>query len=76
MCAEWEQGYVGILAALVETQITVLTGVGTNTGWDFEVRAENRDAIGDFHGYCADHNIPIDTPPSTRCFPYRKRDTS
>ena len=60
MRAEWERAYVGVLTALAETHLVVLSGVGTNDGWKFEVRGERREDIGGFRTYCQDNDIPID----------------
>ena len=60
MRAEWEREYVGVLSALAEIQIVVLSGVGTADGWRFEVRSETREEIGEFRTYCQEHDIPID----------------
>lgn len=60
MRAEWERGYVGLLSALDETQLVVLSGIGTNDGWHFEVRGESREEIRDFRTYCQEHDIPIE----------------
>jgi predicted DNA binding protein len=58
--AEWEAEYFGILSALVEANVTVLSGVGTVDGWHFEVRGENRETISAFRTSCQDHDIPIE----------------
>jgi predicted DNA binding protein len=60
MRAEWDREYVGILNAFAETALVVLSGVGTNDGWEFEVRGETREDISDFRTYCQRHDIPID----------------
>ena len=60
MRAEWEREYVGVLSALAEIQIVVLSGVGTADGWRFEVRSETREEISEFRTYCQEHDIPID----------------
>ncbi|WP_340099730.1 helix-turn-helix domain-containing protein [Salinibaculum salinum] len=60
MRAEWDREYVGILSALAETNLVVLTGVGTNDGWEFEVRGERREDISGFRDYCQENDIPID----------------
>ena len=60
MRAEWEREYVGVLSALAEIQIVVLSGTGTNDGWRFEVRSESREEISEFRTYCQEHDIPID----------------
>lgn len=59
MRAEWDRDYVGVLTALSETHLVVLSGTGTRDGWDFEVRGESREEISLFRSYCQDHDIPI-----------------
>lgn len=60
MRAEWRGEYFGILSALSEANVAVLTGVGTKDGWDFEVRGETRETISDFRTLCQEHDIPIE----------------
>jgi hypothetical protein len=48
MRAEWENDYVGVLAALSEAKVTLLTCVGTKDGWHFEVRGESQTALSEF----------------------------
>jgi predicted DNA binding protein len=60
MRAEWDREYVGILSALAKTNLVVLTGVGTDDGWEFEVRGERREDISEFRDYCQANDIPID----------------
>jgi len=60
MRAEWEGTYFGILSALATADVSVLEGIGTSEGWKFEVRAEDRDSIGEFRKACQDHDIPIE----------------
>ncbi|MGQ4554857.1 helix-turn-helix domain-containing protein [Halobellus sp. GM3] len=58
--AAWDREYVGILNALAEARLVVLTGVGTRDGWRFEVRGEGRDDIGEFREYCQQNHIQIE----------------
>ena len=60
MRAEWVREYNGLLTALSETNITVLSGVGTVDGWHFEVRADTQDAIAAFRTHHQENNISID----------------
>jgi len=60
MRAKWESSYFGILSALAEANVVVLSGVGTSDGWNFEVRGENRAAISEFRTLCQEHDIPIE----------------
>jgi predicted DNA binding protein len=60
MRAEWEREYFGVLNALADANVVVLSGVGTKDGWHFEVRGESRDAIGAFRTICQEHDIQIE----------------
>lgn len=60
MRAEWDGGYFGILNALAESDVVLLTGVGTEDGWNFEVRGETRESISEFSATCQTHDIPIE----------------
>lgn len=59
MRAEWEPEYFGILSALAEANVVVLSGIGTKDEWRFEVRGENQEAIAEFREYCQGNDIPI-----------------
>ena len=59
MRAEWDDGYYGVLSALAHAEIVVLSGVGTRDGWRFEVRGEDREAIGEFRTDCQERDIAI-----------------
>jgi predicted DNA binding protein len=71
MRAEWEREYVGVLTALAETRIVVLSGVGTKDGWRFEVRSESREEVGEFRDYCQENDIPIDITAVHALLPIR-----
>lgn len=60
MRAKWKREYVGVLSALAELQIVVLSGVGTKDSWRFEVRSEKREEIREFRTYCQENDIPIE----------------
>lgn len=60
MRVEWDREYVGVLNALSETNLVVLSGIGTPEGWRFEVRGESREEISEFRAYCQEHDIRID----------------
>lgn len=60
MRAEWESEYFGILSALAAANVTILTGVGSAEGWQFEVRAESREAISEFRSNCQNNEIDIE----------------
>jgi len=60
MRAEWEQAYFGILSALAEANVVVLTGIGTRDEWRFEVRGESQEAIAEFREHCQENDIQIE----------------
>lgn len=60
MRAEWENAYFGILSALALDNVSLLSGVGTKDGWEFEVRAETREDISDFRANCQEHDISLE----------------
>ncbi|WP_049893853.1 helix-turn-helix domain-containing protein [Salinarchaeum sp. Harcht-Bsk1] len=59
MRAEWEQEYFGILSALAEANVVVLSGTGTKEEWRFEVRGESQETLAAFREYCQENDIPI-----------------
>ena len=59
MCVEWDKTYFGILSALAEANVVVLSGIGTKEEWRFEVRGETREAIAEFREDCQERDIPI-----------------
>lgn len=60
MRAEWDPEYAGILNALAEEDISVLSAIGTSDGWDFDVRGESHEAISDFRAITQEDDIPIE----------------
>lgn len=71
MRAEWEGEYFGVLNALAEANVVVLTGIGTRDGWRFEVRGETREAVSEFRTLCQDHDIPIEITAVHALLPVR-----
>ena len=60
MRAAWVREYDGLLTALSEANLTVLSGVGTAEGWRFQVRGDSQEAIASFRTYHQKHDVPID----------------
>lgn len=59
MRAAWEPSYFGVLTALANANVVLLTGIGTAEQWRFEVRGETQDAIAEFREDCQEHDISI-----------------
>jgi len=58
--AEWVEEYDGLLTALSETNLTVLSAVGTVDGWRFEVRGDTQAAIAEFRNQYQENGVSID----------------
>ncbi|KAA9396473.1 bacterio-opsin activator [Haloarcula sp. CBA1130] len=56
---EWALDYEGVLTVLTETEIPLIRAIGTNQQWTFEIRADHRSDITDFHRRCQELDIPI-----------------
>ena len=55
---EWVPDHQGILRAITETGVTLLSGVGSEDTWTVEVRGDSDKEISAFQQYCRDHDIP------------------
>lgn len=57
---DWNLDHESVLTAIVNTDVTLLSGFGNNEQWTFEVRASEQQEISDFQTYCQEQNIPIE----------------
>jgi predicted DNA binding protein len=55
----WSPSYNGILRGITETDVTLLSAVGTVENWRFEIRSVDQDALTAFRQYCLDHDVPL-----------------
>lgn len=56
---EWNLDFESVLTAIVNTDVTLLAGVGDEVGWTFEIRAGDHHELSAFQSYCQNHDIPI-----------------
>jgi len=56
--AEWEPEYLGIMRAITESGVTVLSATGSKDGWFFEFRAEGAQLTA-FQECCDDRGIDV-----------------
>lgn len=56
---EWNFDHESVLTAIVNTDVTLLSGIGDEEQWMFEVRAHNQQEISEFQSYCHERGIPI-----------------
>ncbi|TMT77988.1 bacterio-opsin activator [Haloterrigena sp. H1] len=57
MQAKWKPGYQGILKAIAEHDVVLISGAGTAENWKLEVRSENQEEIADFQQYLRKHEM-------------------
>ena len=56
----WTSEYEGVLRSIVETGVVLVSGVGTEENWTFEVRSEGRDEIAAFRADCRERGVPVE----------------
>ncbi|MFP8954119.1 helix-turn-helix domain-containing protein [Natrialbaceae archaeon A-arb3/5] len=56
---EWALDYDDVLTVLTETEVPLITAIGTNKQWTFEIRGDSRSDIADFQRRCRELDIPI-----------------
>lgn len=69
----WDPAHVGVLLAIEETGVTLLSGLGTSERWTFEVRGDDREAVARFQAYCLEHDVPITLTSLHRLVPPERR---
>jgi len=57
---DWNFNHENILTAIVNTNVTLLSGIGTDKQWTFDVRASEQQDLSDFQAYCKDNDIAIE----------------
>lgn len=58
--AEWNPEFKGVMDAIAETDVTVLSAVGSTDGWVFELRTGSRRAFSDFQEHCENHGVDVE----------------
>lgn len=56
---EWSLEYDGVLSTLMETGVPLIEAVGTDEGWTFDVRGDDRRDIAAFQDHCRELDISI-----------------
>lgn len=54
---EWKPDNDGVLEAITETGVTLLSSIGDSEQWRFEIRAEDAGAISEFQAACRRYGI-------------------
>lgn len=56
----WNLDRESILTAIVETDVVLVSGVGSEDRWTFEVRASEQGELSAFQTYCREHEVSIE----------------
>lgn len=57
---DWNLDHESVLTAIVNTDISLLSGKGHAGEWVFTIRAQDHSELTDFQSYCRNHNLSID----------------
>lgn len=68
---EWDPEAEGILRAILETTVTLLSAVGTTNEWRFELRGETAASISDFQAKCRAYAVPVELVSLNNLSPMR-----
>jgi len=71
---EWEADVRGLLRPIAESDVVLVSAVGTADRWHIEVRGEDRAAISDFQTRCIENAVPVELVALHSVVPMRTRD--
>ncbi|ADD04418.1 HTH-10 family transcription regulator [Natrialba magadii ATCC 43099] len=57
---DWNFNYESVLSAILETDVALVSAIGREDKWTFEIRGESQADVADFQTYCRDHDIPVE----------------
>ncbi|GAB7018493.1 helix-turn-helix domain-containing protein [Halostagnicola bangensis] len=56
---DWNLDHESVLTAIVNTDVTLLSGLGDEENWTFEVRSSDQKKVSEFQTYCHENDVPI-----------------
>ena len=57
---DWNLDHESVLTAIINTDVTLLSGKGRGGQWKFNVRAEDRSELSTFQTYCRNHDLSVE----------------
>ena len=57
---DWNLDYESVLTAIVNTDVILLSGIGKEENWTFEVRSKDQTTVSNFQTYCVENDIPVE----------------
>lgn len=56
---DWDFDYESVLTAILETNVILVSAIGKQDKWTFEIRGDEQQAVSNFQSYCRSNEIPI-----------------
>jgi predicted DNA binding protein len=66
---DWNLDHESVLTAIINTDITLLSGKGHGGQWVFTIRAQNRSELSAFQTYCRNNDLSIELTQLHSVFP-------
>lgn len=57
---DWNLDHESILTAIVDTEVSLISGHGDEERWTFELRAEDHEKLSAFQAYCQERDIELE----------------
>lgn len=57
---EWDFEYESILTGILDTDVELVSAIGQESKWTFELRADDQQALSEFQSYCTERGIPVE----------------
>ncbi|SEH16525.1 Predicted DNA binding protein, contains HTH domain [Natronorubrum sediminis] len=70
---DWNFEYEGILTAILETNVSLVSAIGKEERWTFELRGTKQHDISEFQTYCRERDIPVELTQLHALSPIRNK---
>lgn len=57
---DWDLGYESVLTGIIDTEVNLISALGSDDQWSFEFRADSQETLADFQSYCRAHDITLE----------------
>lgn len=57
---DWDFDHESILTAIVETDVFLVSAIGRENQWTFDLRGDDQKAVSEFQSYCHDNGFPVE----------------
>lgn len=57
---EWDFNHKSVLTAILEMDVVLVSAVGKEGRWTFEIRGKDQQDVSEFQSYCRENDIPLE----------------